>query len=161
MVNLGSLSLSTSKSSKPMVSLSFWIPYFTHWGESLLVCGSAPGLGSGNVKKGLLLKPSQQDDQLIWSGSVSVPPGFSCDYCYYVVDDSKNVLRSEFGMKRKLVVPETLTGGESVQFRDLWQVCFFFFVLFELLYRFCNLSFQCCYWCSVHIISDWGSSSSI
>ncbi|XP_010508798.1 PREDICTED: 4-alpha-glucanotransferase DPE2 [Camelina sativa] len=121
MMNLGSLSLSTSKSSKPMVSLSFSIPYFTHWGESLLVCGSAPGLGSGNVKKGLLLKPSQHDDQLIWSGSVSVPPGFSCDYCYYVVDDSKNVLRSEFGMKRKLVVPETLIGGESVQLRDLWQ----------------------------------------
>uniref|UniRef100_A0A1J3EMA5 4-alpha-glucanotransferase n=1 Tax=Noccaea caerulescens TaxID=107243 RepID=A0A1J3EMA5_NOCCA len=121
MMNLGSLSLSTTKSSKPMVKLSFWIPYFTHWGQSLLVCGSAPGLGSGSVKKGLLLKPSQQEDQLIWSGSVSVPPGFSCDYCYYVVDDLKNVLRSEFGMKRKLVVPETLTGGESVQLRDLWQ----------------------------------------
>lgn len=122
-MNIGSLSLSTTKSSKPMVKLSFWIPYFTHWGQSLLVCGSAPGLGSGIVKKGLLLKPSQQEDQLIWSGSVSVPPGFSCDYCYYVVDDLKNVLRSEFGMKRKLVVPETLTGGESIQLRDLWQVC--------------------------------------
>lgn len=127
-MNLGSLSLSTSKSSKPMVRLSFSIPYFTHWGQSLLVCGSAPGLGSGNVKKGLLLKPSQQDDQLIWSACVSVPPGFTCDYCYYVVDDLKNVLRSEFGMKRKLLVPETLTGGESVQLRDLWQVwCFIFF----------------------------------
>ncbi|XP_024016763.1 4-alpha-glucanotransferase DPE2 isoform X2 [Eutrema salsugineum] len=121
MMNLGSLSLSTNKSSKPMVNLSFSIPYFTHWGQSLLVCGSAPGLGSGNVKKGLLLKPSQQEDQLIWSGCVSVPPGFSCDYCYYVVDDLKNVLRSEFGMKRKLLVPETFTGGESVQLRDLWQ----------------------------------------
>ncbi|KAG5395612.1 hypothetical protein IGI04_017426 [Brassica rapa subsp. trilocularis] len=122
MMNLGTLSLITTvKSSKPMVSLSFWIPYFTHWGQSLLVCGSAPGLGSGNVKKGLLLKPSQQEDQLVWSGSVSVPPGFTCDYCYYVVDDLKNVLRTEFGMKRKLVVPEALTGGESVQLRDLWQ----------------------------------------
>ncbi|XP_010525431.1 PREDICTED: 4-alpha-glucanotransferase DPE2 isoform X2 [Tarenaya hassleriana] len=122
MVNLGSLSLtSSSRSSKPMVHISFWIPYFTHWGQSLLVCGSAPGLGLEDVKKGLLLKPLHQGDELIWTGSVSVPQGFSCEYSYYVVDDKKNALRWEMGKKRKLVLPDTLKGGEYVQLRDLWQ----------------------------------------
>ncbi|XP_031127124.1 4-alpha-glucanotransferase DPE2-like isoform X2 [Ipomoea triloba] len=103
------------------VRLSFRIPYYTHWGQHLLVCGSEALLGSWNVKKGLLLRPSHQGDELIWSGSMPVPPGFKSEYSYYVVDDEKNVVRWEVGKKRKLLLPDGLEDGLLVELRDLWQ----------------------------------------
>lgn len=103
------------------VALTFRIPYFTHWGQSLVVCGSEPLLGSWNVKKGLLLSPLHVGNELIWRGSIDVPTKFGCEYSYYVVDDSRNVLRSEMGKKRKLLLSETVQDGESVELHDLWQ----------------------------------------
>nr|GMC86043.1 4-alpha-glucanotransferase DPE2 [Ipomoea batatas] len=103
------------------VRLSFRIPYYTHWGQHLLVCGSEALLGSWNVKKGLLLRPSHQGDELIWSGSIPVPPEFKSEYSYYVVDDEKNVVRWEVGKKRKLLLPDGLEDGLLVELRDLWQ----------------------------------------
>lgn len=79
-------------------------------------------LGSWNVKKGLLLSPSHQGSELIWTGSVAVPAGFSGEYCYFLVDDDRNVLRWEMGKKRKLFVPEGVKDGEVLAFHDLWQV---------------------------------------
>jgi len=114
------------------VNVSFRLPYFTHWGQSLLVCGSEPVLGSWNVKKGLLLSPVHQGDELIWSGSVAVPSGFGCEYSYYVVDDDKNVLRWELGKRRKLLLPERIQDGEVVL---LW-FSFFFLMLYEFLKGF-------------------------
>ncbi|CAN1256475.1 4-alpha-glucanotransferase DPE2 [Linum perenne] len=103
------------------VKVSFRIPYFTNWGQSLLVCGSEPALGSWNVKRGLSLSPVHQDDELIWSGSVTVPEEFSCEYSYYVVDGEKNVMRWEMGKKREVFLPKGINGGDIVEFRDLWQ----------------------------------------
>ncbi|XP_062166587.1 4-alpha-glucanotransferase DPE2 isoform X2 [Alnus glutinosa] len=118
MLNLG---LFSGNKSMKSVNVSFRLPYFTHWGQSLLVCGSEPVLGSWNVKKGLLLSPVHQGDELIWSGSVAVPSGFGCEYSYYVVDDDKNVLRWELGKRRKLLLPEGIQDGEVVELHDLWQ----------------------------------------
>lgn len=112
------------------VRLSFRIPYYTHWGQHVLVCGSEALLGSWNVKKGLLLRPSHQGDELIWYGSIPVSPGFKSEYSYYVVDDEKNVLRWEVGKKRKLLLPDGLEDGLLVELRDLWQVWLLFFCLF-------------------------------
>ncbi|KAK7286645.1 hypothetical protein RJT34_21788 [Clitoria ternatea] len=103
------------------VKVSFGIPYFTQWGQSLLVCGSVPVLGAWNVKRGVLLSPIHQGNELIWGGSITVPRGFQCEYSYYVVDDNKNVLRSEMGKKRKLILPEGIQSGQEIEFRDLWQ----------------------------------------
>ncbi|MED6204778.1 4-alpha-glucanotransferase dpe2 [Stylosanthes scabra] len=103
------------------VKITFQLPYFTHWGQSLLVCGSVPVLGSWNVKKGVLLTPIHQGAELIWSGSITVPKGFQCQYQYYVVDDNRNVLRSEMGKRRELVLPEGIQSGQEIEFRDLWQ----------------------------------------
>lgn len=125
MANMGLFS--GTKSSKPLtlsvksLTVKFRIPYYTHWGQSLLVCGSEPVLGSWDVKKGFLLSPVHQDDELIWSGSIAVPIGFSCEYSYYVVDDRKNLLRWEMGKKRKLLLHETIKDGEVVELHDLWQ----------------------------------------
>ncbi|KAL6272198.1 hypothetical protein ACE6H2_022890 [Prunus campanulata] len=119
MVELGLLS--GTKSTKS-VHVSFRIPYYTHWGQSLLVCGSEPVLGSWNLKKGLLLSPVHHGDELIWFGTVPVPKGFKCEYSYYVVDDNRNVLRWEMGEKRKVLLPEGIQDGEVVELHDLWQV---------------------------------------
>ncbi|XP_011079098.1 4-alpha-glucanotransferase DPE2 [Sesamum indicum] len=118
MVNLGLFHGSKTSNS---VILSFKIPYYTHWGQHLLVCGSEPVLGSWNVKKGLLLRPSHQGDELIWSGSLPVPAEFNCEYSYYVVDDEKNVLRWEAGKKRNLLLPNGVQNGQLVELHDLWQ----------------------------------------
>lgn len=122
MVNLNLGLLSGTKNLK-FVTVSFRIPYYTQWGQYLLVCGSEPVLGSWNVKKGLLLSPYHQDGELIWSGSIPVPAEFKCEYSYYVVDDDRNVLRWELGNKRKLVLPDGAQSGHLVELHDLWQVC--------------------------------------
>ncbi|MBA0662181.1 hypothetical protein Goklo_006360 [Gossypium klotzschianum] len=118
MANQGLFSAAKSMKS---VKLKFRIPYFTEWGQSLLVCGSEPTLGSWNVKKGLLLSPVHQDDQLIWTATISVPCQFSCGYRYYVVDDAKNVLRWEMGNERRLSIPHLLPEGHTLELHDLWQ----------------------------------------
>lgn len=116
MVQLG------TKATKP-VSVSFRIPYYTEWGQSLVVCGSEPVLGSWNVKRGLLLSPVHHGDELIWFGTISVAKGFgSCEYSYYVVDDDRNVLRWEMGNKRQIILPHTIQGGDVLHFHDFWQV---------------------------------------
>lgn len=105
------------------VTVRYRVPYYTQWGQSLIVCGSEPFLGSWNVKKGILMVPSHQHEELIWYGTVTVPVpvGVVCEYSYYVVDDNKNVVRSEGGKKRKLLLPDGVQGGETVEFHDLWQ----------------------------------------
>ncbi|XP_014491325.1 4-alpha-glucanotransferase DPE2 [Vigna radiata var. radiata] len=118
MVNPGLFSGNKSVNS---VKVSFRIPYFTQWGQSLLVCGSVPVLGAWNVKRGVLLSVVHQGSELIWGGSITVPKGFQCQYSYYVVDDKKNVLRWEMGKKRELILPEGVQSGQEIEFRDLWQ----------------------------------------
>jgi len=124
MVNPGLVS-----GSKPVnsVKISFRLPYLTQWGQSLLVCGSVPVLGSWNVKKGVLLSPFHEGSELIWSGSITVPKGFQCEYTYYVVDDKKNIVRWEMGKKHELALPNSVQSGQEIEFRDLWQVASFFF----------------------------------
>ncbi|XP_015066158.1 4-alpha-glucanotransferase DPE2-like isoform X1 [Solanum pennellii] len=116
--------------------VSFRIPYYTQWGQNVLICGSDRLLGSWNVKKGLLLKPSHQGEELIWSGSIPVPPGYQSEYSYYVVDDRRNILRWEVGKKRKLLLPDGFQDGQSLELHDLWQICQLFCVLFS--YCFVN-----------------------
>ncbi|GJN05701.1 hypothetical protein PR202_ga23354 [Eleusine coracana subsp. coracana] len=116
MVNSGS-----GKKTLSTVTLLFKLPYYTQWGQSLLIAGSEPALGSWNVKQGLVLSPVHQDNELIWCGRVSVAAGFTSEYSYYVVDDNKDVLRWEPGEKRKLVLPEGIQDGDLVEIRDWWQ----------------------------------------
>ncbi|XP_039000486.1 4-alpha-glucanotransferase DPE2-like [Hibiscus syriacus] len=108
-------------SSTKSVKITFRIPYNTEWGQSLLVCGSAPMLGSWDVKKGLLLSPVHEGDELIWTRTIAVPGQFNCDYRYYVVDDARNVLRWEMGNKRSFSLPPFCQGGQIVELHDFWQ----------------------------------------
>lgn len=114
------------------VKISFRLPYFTQWGETLVVCGSVPVLGSWNVKKGVLLSPFHEGSELIWSGSITVPKGFQCEYTYYVVDDKRNIVRWEMGKKHELTLPEGVLSGQEIEFRDLWQVASFLSIRISL-----------------------------
>ncbi|PKU64882.1 4-alpha-glucanotransferase DPE2 [Dendrobium catenatum] len=116
MVNLGS-----KKPPLSSVILIFRIPYYTQWGQSLLISGSEPALGAGNVKQGLGLVPVHQGEELIWHGKISVPIGFQSEYCYYLVDDNRNILRWEAGKNRKVSLPEGIKEGEVMEIHDLWQ----------------------------------------
>ncbi|KAG1371187.1 4-alpha-glucanotransferase DPE2 [Cocos nucifera] len=118
MVNLGSYS---GRKSLSTVTLLFKLPYYTQWGQSLLISGSEAVLGSWNVKKGLVLSPFHQGNELIWCGKIFVPIAFTCEYSYYLVDDDRNILRWEGGKKRNLILPEGLLEGEVVEIHDLWQ----------------------------------------
>lgn len=123
---MASLGPTPGKRSLSSVSLLFKLPYYTQWGQSLLIAGSEPALGSWNVKQGLSLSPVHQGNELFWFGSVSVATGFTCEYKYYVVDDHRNVLRWEAGEKRKLVLPEGVQEGDVIEIRDWWQVLIIF-----------------------------------
>ncbi|XP_058079209.1 4-alpha-glucanotransferase DPE2 [Magnolia sinica] len=118
MVNVG---LVSGKKSLKTVNLSFRLPYFTQWGQSILISGSEPLLGSWNVKQGLPLSPFHQGGELIWCGRIAVPISFGCEYSYYLVDNNRNVLRWEAGKKRRVVLPEGIQEGEVVELHDLWQ----------------------------------------
>jgi len=120
------------------VTLLFKLPYYTQWGQSLLIAGSEPALGSWNVKQGLSLSPVHQDNELIWCGKVSVAAAFTCEYKYYVVDDNKNVLRWEAGENRKLVLPDGVQEGDIIEIRDWWQVPIIFITSVNIVY-FCAL----------------------
>lgn len=117
-----SLGLGLYCGKKPMtVTVTFKLPYYTQWGQSLVISGSHPVLGSGNVKQALALSPFHQGEELIWCGKIAVAIGFECEYGYYLVDDDRNVLRWEAGKKRKLILPAGIMEGEVVEIRDLWQ----------------------------------------
>lgn len=118
MANLGQ---APGKKSLKMVKVGFKLPYYTHWGQSILVCGSEPALGSWNVKQGLVLSPFHRGGELVWCGRIAVPSGFVCEYSYYLVDDDRNVLRWEGGKKRRLILPEGIKEGEVIEFYDLWK----------------------------------------
>ena len=127
-MNLG---LFSSENTIKSVSVSFRIPYYTQWGQNLLVCGSIPLLGSWNVRRGLLLSPVHESSELTWHGSIEVPSGFECEYSYYVVDEDKNILREEMGKKRKLLLSGCIQDGEIVEFHDLWQVYSSWLLVFQ------------------------------
>ncbi|XP_039128706.1 LOW QUALITY PROTEIN: 4-alpha-glucanotransferase DPE2-like [Dioscorea cayenensis subsp. rotundata] len=111
----------SGKKSLSAVTLIFKLPYYTQWGQSLLISGSEPVLGNWNVKKGLALSPIHQGDELVWCGKIAVANGFKCEYSYYLVDDNRNILRWEVGKKRKFELPEGVEVGELVEIHDLWK----------------------------------------
>jgi hypothetical protein len=112
------------------VTLSFRLPYFTQWGQNLMVCGSDPALGAWKTKQGLRMSPRlQAADALVWHATLTVPHDFSCDYSYYLVDDQQNVLRSETGKRHAFALPHGLPDEAAVEIYDLWQVFFIIMII--------------------------------
>ncbi|XP_011626502.1 4-alpha-glucanotransferase DPE2 isoform X1 [Amborella trichopoda] len=118
---MASSGVSTLQKPLKKAKLTFRLPYFTNWGQSILVSGSDPAIGAWNVKQGLVLRPSHEGSELIWRGTISVNCDFNCAYRYYVVDDSRNVLRWEAGQPHNVSLPDNVAVGAMVEVWDLWQ----------------------------------------
>ncbi|XP_078442924.1 disproportionating enzyme 2 [Wolffia australiana] len=103
------------------VTLTFRIPYYTQWGQSLLISGSDPLFGNWDVKRGIILRPVHNGGVLLWCGKITVAAGFRSKYSYYVVNDDRGVLRSESGRKHEVSLPQGIVAG-VVEIHDLWQV---------------------------------------
>eukprot|EP00252_Welwitschia_mirabilis_P024591 TRINITY_DN7346_c0_g1_i1.p1 TRINITY_DN7346_c0_g1~~TRINITY_DN7346_c0_g1_i1.p1 ORF type:complete len:954 (-),score=162.82 TRINITY_DN7346_c0_g1_i1:275-3136(-) len=103
------------------INLRFRLPYYTQWGQNLLLCGTDPALGASNVNKGLRMIPYHEKDTLFWHVTISVPHDFKSEYSYYVVDDHRNVLRRETGKRHSISLPNGLSDKANVEIYDLWQ----------------------------------------
>jgi 4-alpha-glucanotransferase len=138
MRNLGALA---NKRPPNSVTILFKIPYYTQWGQSLVIAGSDPIFGSWNLKQAISMDPVHQGSELVWCAKASVRVSFECEYNYYLVDDSRNVLRWEPGKKRKLVLPHGVKEGDVVEIHDLWQVILEKGLFGLFLCQLCNLHY--------------------
>ncbi|OAY82617.1 4-alpha-glucanotransferase DPE2, partial [Ananas comosus] len=107
---------------KPLssVTLIFKLPYYTHWGQSLVISGSEPILGSWNVKQALALSPVHQGDELFWCGRVAVPITFKCEYS---ITWLMTIGIFEMGGREEAetALPDGVQEGDAVEIHDLWQ----------------------------------------
>ncbi|GLJ46730.1 hypothetical protein SUGI_0985310 [Cryptomeria japonica] len=102
------------------INLRFRIPYYTQWGENLVVCGSDPAVGGWDVNKAVRMVPYHQGDILYWHATLTVAHDFSCNYNYFLVDEQRNVLKQESGKRQTFTLPQSLPDGASVDVYDLW-----------------------------------------
>ena len=100
------------------IRLCFAIPYWTRWGQSVVVILSH---GSENCKRHALVC-RHQDDDLIWEGEVQVHcTNRNVEYSYAITDEAAEVEAEEMS-KRSLAIPEGLKDGSIIELRDSWQV---------------------------------------
>lgn len=55
----------------------FKVAYYTVWGQHLAVSGPSDALGGGDAFKALSLSCSHEGDQLVWQGTLTLPPSES------------------------------------------------------------------------------------
>eukprot|EP00250_Pteridium_aquilinum_P019655 c24516_g1_i1 orf=158-3133(+) len=108
------------------VTLRFWLPYYTQWGQSLVILGSELAMGSWASTGALAMSPHHQGEVLYWTASFHVVPeelSAEASYTYCVVDhNSRRVLRRESGAPRPLRLPAAhLKDNACVEIYDLWQ----------------------------------------
>ncbi len=100
------------------IRLRFAIPYWTRWGQNVVVILSH---GNENSRRHALVC-RHQDDDLIWEGEVQVPCTVrKVEYSYAVTDDAAEIEAEEMS-KRSLAVPEGLEDRSTIELRDSWQV---------------------------------------
>jgi len=99
-------------------TLHFAIPYWTEWGQNLVVilCHGS----EGSRRHALVCR--HQGDDLLWDGEVQVSANTkSLEYSYAITDEAAEIKAEEVS-KRSLALPEGLTDGSIVELRDCWQV---------------------------------------
>ncbi len=100
------------------IRLRFAIPYWTRWGQSVVVILSH----SSENSRRHALACRHQDDDLIWEGEVQVPcTNRNVEYSYAITDEAAEVEAEEMS-KRSLALPDGLKGGSTIELRDSWQV---------------------------------------
>ncbi|KAI5074640.1 hypothetical protein GOP47_0010601 [Adiantum capillus-veneris] len=84
-------------------TLRFCLPYYTHWGQNLVLLSSDPALGSIDPSSARSMSPHHRGEVLFWIASMQV-------------------LRREPGAPRRLQLPAIqLDDNACIDIYDLWQ----------------------------------------
>ena len=100
------------------VSLHFKIPFWTRWGQNIVVLLSQ---GSDGTKRHAL-SCMHQGEELVWEGEVQVSASArGLEYSYAITDEAAEI-EAEETSKRALALPDGLADGSVIELRDRWQV---------------------------------------
>jgi 4-alpha-glucanotransferase len=88
------------------MKIHFKIPYYTYWGQRLLVSGDIPELGNGDLTKALALNYQSPED---WYAEVEVnrDKAFQFNYKYILLNDQTGQFVEEWGEDRQLIIDPT------------------------------------------------------
>jgi 4-alpha-glucanotransferase len=83
------------------MKIHFKIPYYTFWGQRLLVTGNIPELGNGDFNKALKLNYHAPED---WSAEIEVNSKvpFLLTYKYILYSEQNDQFEEEWGDDRLL-----------------------------------------------------------
>lgn len=100
------------------VSLHFKVPYWTQWGQNLVVLLSQ---GSDGTKRHAL-SCMHQGEELVWEGETQVSASArGIEYSYAIIDEADEIEAEEVS-RRALALPDGLADGSVIELRDSWQV---------------------------------------
>ena len=89
------------------MKIHFKIPYYTQWGQRLLVSGNVPELGSGDIAKALALNFYAKED---WSAEIELNHNepFELNYKYILFNEQTGQYSEEWGDDRNLKLDSSL-----------------------------------------------------
>ena len=98
--------------------IHFNIPFFTRWGQRLLVTGNIPELGDNDKTKALPLNFQYKED---WSGEIEIPntESFELTYKYILFNDETGQFVEEWGDDRIINIQPSRT--ETIYCFDKWN----------------------------------------
>lgn len=99
------------------MKLYFNIPYYTRWGQNILVTGNVPELGNNKLQKAFSLHLQGHEQ---WMGMIDVDTSeiTEISYNYVFADENNGSAIMEWGEKRKI---EVVKGVEHFFCYDTWN----------------------------------------
>jgi len=90
------------------MKIHFKIPYYTYWGQQLMVSGNIPELGNGEVSGALKLNFQAKED---WIGEIEVltEVPFKFTYKYILYTEQNDQFIEEWGEDRQLILDPLIT----------------------------------------------------
>uniref|UniRef100_A0A7S3QVA9 4-alpha-glucanotransferase n=2 Tax=Dunaliella tertiolecta TaxID=3047 RepID=A0A7S3QVA9_DUNTE len=105
------------------INLHLRVPFFTSWGQNLVVCGAGAMMGNWDPKRGHPMHCHHEKDVLVWEALLSLPWQAQFSYKYVVVedgdDDGKKMEKWELD-EHVISLPSTLKNGDVVEVLDTW-----------------------------------------
>jgi 4-alpha-glucanotransferase len=94
------------------MKIHFKLPYFTHWGQRLMVSGSIPELGNYEITKALALNYHSPED---WTAEIEVnrKEAFQLNYKYILLNELNGRITEEWGDDRFSEIDPTKTDKDS------------------------------------------------
>lgn len=90
------------------MKIYFKLPYYTYWGQRLLICGNLPELGNNDISNALSMNYNSPDE---WVAEIDVqkPEEFELQYKYVLLTEQNNQKVEEWGNDRILCLDPTKT----------------------------------------------------